>query len=85
MTAVGQTILGLFVTADRDLLAWIAALSFFLSLAAVALLVRRRSWLEMIIAFLITFFVILTAAQLFFKHVIGVPILKAETVRIDTN
>lgn len=80
-----QTIVGLFFTADRDVLLWVMTIAFFLSVAVVALLARNRRWPEIVCIFFLVYLAWLGVAHVFFKHVVDVPFMKMELVSITTN
>ena len=85
MLAAAQTIVGLFITLDRDLVLWWSVLVSLLAVALVALFVRRRGWRAMVFAFIVVFVLGFALSHVFFKLVLNVPMFRVETVSIKTN
>lgn len=85
MLPSAQTIVGLFLIADRDVLIWVAAIMCFLSIALCALFARARRWPELVCLFVVIFVAAMGVAHLFFKHIVEVPFLKAEPISMSTD
>ncbi len=83
--AYSQTIVGVFITADRDVLLWVLLMLFFLAVAATALFARLRTWAEMVWIFVLVYAMGLGGSHLLFKWIVGVPFLKLELISITTS
>jgi len=83
--AFAQSIIGFFITADRDLLTLVSAIVFLITVALVALFAHQRKWTELIGIFLLIFGVLTVVAHLFFAFVVDVPIAKLEPISLSTD
>lgn len=84
LEATAQTIVGFFLTADRDVLILMLTVSVSLSIAVCAILSRGRRWTELVGLFLLTLTLTLSIFWVVFAYVVDVPFLKIETVSIGT-
>jgi len=85
LIAPAQTIIGFFLTADRDVLILMLAVSVSLSVAICAILSRGRRWAELVGLFLLVLILSLSAFWVVFAYVVDIPFLKVETISVGTN
>ena len=85
MASAGQTVIGLFLIADRDALIWVGLIMMLVSIAVVALLARQRKWPEIVCLFVIVFAASMFLSHMIFKHGFDLPFFKAEPISMTTD
>lgn len=78
-----HTVVGFFITADRDVLALVVTVTALLSISAVAMLSRGRKWSEILSLFFVIQFALFVISYFLFNFV-EVPFAKVDTVSITT-
>ena len=64
-----------------ELIAWVAAISFFMSLAFTAIISPGRKWFELTVIFGIAFLVTLVVVWLIVQWIAGVPLVHFEAIQ----
>ena len=85
LVASAQEIVGLFITADKEVILWLASIHFFLALAVTALLWRRNKWQNSVLIFLTAWLLAFVLTHIFFVYIIEVPFLKFDWVSLQTD
>ena len=75
-----RSIMAFILTIDRQVFAWVAAITFFLAVSVVALLARGRKWPEIICLFILIYLVAVVCAAFLFTYVVQHPFARLEVI-----
>lgn len=70
----------LITTVQPELIGWVAAISFFMSVAFTAVISPNRQWFELVVIFGICFLVCLGLVGVFVQWIAGIPLIEVEAI-----
>lgn len=73
-------IMALILTVDRNMFFWVLAITFFFTLAVVAVVSKGRRWYELVALFMVVYVGSLLVSAAIFTYAIGVPFARLEMV-----
>lgn len=75
-----QSAMAFILTVEKNIFFWVLAITFFFSVAVVAVLSRGRQWYELICMFFVVYLLSLLMASAIFDQIVGIPFARLDTV-----
>jgi len=77
-----QSAMAIILTVEKTVFFWVLAITFFFSVAIVAVVSKGRQWYELVCLFIVVYIVSILAAGFIFEHVVGIPFARLDTVTV---
>ena len=77
-----QSAMAIILTVEKTVFFWVLAITFFFSVAIVAVVSKGRQWSELVCLFIVVYIISILAAGVIFEHVVGIPFARLDTVTV---